>query len=123
MAGLGFDAAIMADAPEKLKARVGWMAYTVSGLRNLRGPRFKIRMAFDEQPEFDARGPGRCVIGNCGKLHRRPGADARGRARRRLAGLVLLSPSGLMGWVAVAARVLSGAARGTSGWTTSAPGR
>ncbi|EBM0725712.1 diacylglycerol kinase family lipid kinase, partial [Salmonella enterica subsp. enterica serovar Senftenberg] len=47
MAGLGFDAAIMADAPEGLKAKVGPAAYVVSGAKNLRGPQFKVRVKFD----------------------------------------------------------------------------
>src|SRR5207237_9551332 len=32
MAGMGFDAAIMEGASEQIKARVGWLAYFVSGL-------------------------------------------------------------------------------------------
>ena len=106
MAGLGFDAAIMADAPEKLKARVGWMAYTVSGARNLRGPRFKIRMAFDEQPEFDRR-VRTVVIGNCGKLTGGLVLMPEAELDDGWLDVVLLSPNGLMGWAAVAARVLS----------------
>lgn len=106
MAGLGFDAAIMADAPERLKAKVGPAAYVVSGARNLRGPQFKVRVSVDEQEEFTRRAR-TVVIGNCGKL---------------LGGLVLmpeallddgqldtviLSPKGVVGWVAVAARLAS----------------
>ena len=67
MAGLGFDAAIMADAPESLKAKVGWPAYVVSGARNLRGPQFKVRVKVDDSEEFSRR-TRTVVIGNCGKL-------------------------------------------------------
>jgi hypothetical protein len=38
MAGLGLDAAIMQGAPAELKARMGWPAYVVSALRQLRYP-------------------------------------------------------------------------------------
>ena len=31
IAGLGFDAAMVADTDEQLKARVGWIAYFVAG--------------------------------------------------------------------------------------------
>ncbi|MDP9418051.1 MAG: diacylglycerol kinase, partial [Actinomycetota bacterium] len=34
MAGVGFDAALVGDAPETLKARVGWPAYVVSAARH-----------------------------------------------------------------------------------------
>jgi diacylglycerol kinase family enzyme len=106
MAGLGFDAAIMADAPEGLKAKVGPAAYIVSGAKNLRGPQFKVRVRFDDQEELSRR-TRTVVIGNCGKL---------------LGGLVLmpealvddgkldtvvLSPQGVVGWAAVAARIAS----------------
>src|SRR5690349_24765885 len=106
MAGFGFDAAIMADAPEKLKAKVGPAAYMVSGTRNLRGPQFKVRVKVEDQEEFSRRAR-TVVIGNCGKL---------------LGGLVLmpealiddgkldtviLSPQGVVGWAAVAARLAS----------------
>ena len=67
MAGLGFDAAIMADAPEGLKAKVGPAAYVVSGTRNLRGPQFKVRVKVEDQEEFSRRAR-TVVIGNCGKL-------------------------------------------------------
>ena len=35
MAGLGLDAAIIADAPDELKKHVGWAAYVVATLKNL----------------------------------------------------------------------------------------
>ena len=86
MAGLGFDAAIMADAPEKLKARVGWLAYTVSGAAQPARPPV-------QDPDGDRRAA-RVRPPGAHRRHRqlrqadrRPGADAGGRARRRLAGL------------------------------------
>ena len=47
MAGVGFDAAIMAGAPHELKSRLGPLAYFVSGIRALRGPRASIALAVD----------------------------------------------------------------------------
>jgi len=67
MAGVGFDAKIMADAPERLKKTVGPLAYTFSAAKNLRGPQFKVRMKIDDEPEFSRRAR-TVVIGNCGKL-------------------------------------------------------
>ena len=123
MAGLGFDAAIMAGAPEKLKARVGWLAYTVSGMRNLRGPRFKIRMAIDEQPEFERR-VRTVVIGNCGKLTGGLVARCRRPSSTTAGWTACCSPpvGSSAGWRWPCGSSAS-AARATSGWTTSARSR
>ncbi|UJH69822.1 diacylglycerol kinase family protein [Ornithinimicrobium sp. INDO-MA30-4] len=37
MAGMGFDAEVMAGVEEDLKDKVGWLAYVVSGAKNLKG--------------------------------------------------------------------------------------
>jgi diacylglycerol kinase family enzyme len=111
MAGMGFDATIMETAPEALKARVGPVAYTVAGLRNLKGRQARVRVAVDDRPEFQRR-VRTIVVGNCGKL---------------LGGLVLMpdaeiddgwldavsiAPQGIVGWLGVAARVITRQRRG-----------
>jgi diacylglycerol kinase (ATP) len=106
MAGIGFDAAIMADAPEALKKRVGPFAYTLSGLKNLRGPQFRIRIKFDQDPELSRRTRS-VVIGNCGKLTGGLVLMPEALVDDGLLDAVILSPAGLVGWVAVAGRVLS----------------
>jgi diacylglycerol kinase family enzyme len=85
---------------------VGWLAYTVSGARNLRGPRFKVRMSIDDQPEFDRR-VRTVVIGNCGKLTGGLVLMPEAQLDDGWLDCVLLSPKGLIGWMAVAARLLS----------------
>jgi diacylglycerol kinase (ATP) len=111
MAGIGFDALVMADAPEELKARVGWPAYVLSGARNLRGPQFRVRVKIDDGEEFTRR-TRTVVIGNCGRLLGglvlMPEADiADGKLDA-----VVISPKGVVGWAAVAARVFSRRRRG-----------
>jgi diacylglycerol kinase (ATP) len=111
MAGTGFDAAIMENTPEGLKSRVGPLAYVVSGLRAMRGRRTRVTLTFDDGEPLRRR-TRTVLVGNSGTL---------------LGGLVLmpaatiddgrldivnLSPSGLAGWVAVAARVASRKRRG-----------
>jgi diacylglycerol kinase family enzyme len=111
MVGLGFDAAMMAGAPHEMKARIGPAAYVFSGLRNLKGPQTRVRLQLDEAPPVDRR-VSTVVVGNCGKL---------------VGGLVLmpdaevddgwldavsLSPKGIVGWTAVAGRVITKARRG-----------
>ena len=98
IAGLGFDAAMVADTDEQLKARVGWIAYFVSGMRHLHGRRARVHVRLDDQPMTSTRLRS-LLIGNCGKL---PG------------GITLL-PDALLddGWLDIAAIDTRG---GIAGW-------
>jgi diacylglycerol kinase family enzyme len=106
MAGVGFDAAIMADAPERLKKTVGPLAYTISGAKNLRGPQFKVRIKFDDEPELTRR-TRTVVIGNCGRLTGGLVLMPRAQVDDGWLDAVILSPVGVVGWVAVAGRIIS----------------
>jgi len=106
MAGFGFDAAIMADAPEKLKARVGPAAYLVSGTRNLRGPQFKVRVRIDDGEEFSRR-TRTVVVGNVGKLLGGLVLLPDAEADDGHLDAVILSPTGIVAWGAVAARLVT----------------
>jgi diacylglycerol kinase (ATP) len=85
---------------------MGWPAYLVSGARNLRGASFKVRVKVDDAEEFSRR-TRTVVIGNCGKLLGglvlMPEADV---ADGKL-DMVVISPAGVVGWAAVAARLAS----------------
>jgi len=113
MAGVGLDAAIMAGAQDRLKARVGSVAYVVSGFQNFLGPQFKVRMKVDGEGEFSRR-TRTVVVGNCGKLFGglvlMPGA----RLDDGLLDSVVLSPRGVVGWSAVAGHVVTRQRRGHS---------
>ncbi|NIK60574.1 diacylglycerol/lipid kinase family protein [Kribbella shirazensis] len=67
MAGLGLDAAIIEDAPDDLKKRVGWAAYVVSTLKNLNHPSVRVEITVDDQPPVRRRAR-TVVIGNVGTL-------------------------------------------------------
>jgi diacylglycerol kinase (ATP) len=111
MAGTGFDAAIMQNTPEALKGRVGPLAYVISGMRALRGRRTRVTLRFDDG-DPQRRSTRTVLVGNSGTL---------------LGGLVLmplahiddgvldvvnLAPKGIVGWVAVAGRVIARRNRG-----------
>ncbi|MGV8966413.1 MAG: diacylglycerol/lipid kinase family protein [Cellulomonas sp.] len=98
IAGLGFDAAMVADTDEDLKARVGWIAYFLAGARHLHGRRPKLRIQLDDEPVV-ARRVRSLLVGNCGRL---PG------------GITLL-PDALLddGWLDIAAIDTRG---GLAGW-------
>ncbi len=111
MAGLGFDAEIMAGVPDNLKARMGWLAYGVSGVRHLRGPQFKVGIKVDDEVEINRRVRS-VLVGNVGKLAGGlvllPEADMTDGVMDAL----VLAPEGVVGWVAVAGRVLTRRRRG-----------
>lgn len=67
MAGLGLDAAIIADAPDALKKHVGWAAYVVSTVKNLNHPFVRVEITIDDKPPVRRRAR-TVVIGNVGTL-------------------------------------------------------
>ncbi|NOV98380.1 diacylglycerol/lipid kinase family protein [Isoptericola halotolerans] len=67
IAGLGFDAAMVADTDDQLKARMGWVAYFLAGARHLHGRRMKAQIALDDETPVTAR-LRTFLVGNCGRL-------------------------------------------------------
>ena len=106
MAGLGFDAAMMEGAPERLKAKVGWLAYAVSGLRNLRGPDVRVRVTVDDSPSFRRR-VRTVLVGNSGTLTGGIVLMPEAEVDDGWLNAVAMSPKGVLGWAVVAARVLT----------------
>ncbi|MBT2482327.1 diacylglycerol kinase family protein [Streptomyces sp. ISL-94] len=118
MAGAGFDAAMVGDASERVKERLGWAAYVLSAVRHLGDPRMRLSIRLDEGPVRERRAR-MVVIGNVGTLQ---GGlpllpDARPDSGRLE--VVLLDPRGARGWLAAAghlgARMLPGRAAAGSG--------
>lgn len=67
MAGLGFDAAMVAGADHDLKRKVGWFAYFVAGARHLHGRRVRVTMTLDKQETLHLRLRS-LLVANCGRL-------------------------------------------------------
>ena len=67
MAGIGLDAAMMADTSEDLKGIIGWPAYVAGGLRNLRDPVMRVQLSIDGGPPL-RRSARTVLIGNVGRL-------------------------------------------------------
>lgn len=104
MAGLGFDAEVMAAAPERLKARVGWLAYLVAGLQHLKGPQFTIAFRTDQQ-QMTRRRVRSIMVGNVGKLQGGMELLPDAEADDGTLDAVLLSPEGMVGWGAMIAQL------------------
>jgi diacylglycerol kinase family enzyme len=106
MAGLGFDAAIMADVQEGMKDRLGWLAYVAAGARNLRGPQMKVTLHFDEEPPV-LRRVRTVLAGNVGRIGGGIALMPDARIDDGYLDTLTLSPHGMVGWTAVAGRVLT----------------
>jgi diacylglycerol kinase family enzyme len=106
MAGVGFDAAMVRDAPESLKAWMGWMAYLTSAAKHLRGHSMHVRVSIDDGPEIHARAR-TVMIGNFGTL---PGGldlllDARPDDGKLDVGIIACHS--LLDWLRVGSRVIT----------------
>jgi diacylglycerol kinase (ATP) len=67
MAGVGFDAAMIADADRSLKDRIGRLAYIWTGMRHLDDNAVDIRVDVDGEKWY--KGPATCVLlGNVGTI-------------------------------------------------------
>jgi diacylglycerol kinase (ATP) len=111
MAGVGFDAAIMAGAPHEWKSRLGPLAYFVSGMRSLWGPRASIALAMDGRIVLP-RQVRTVVVGNCGKLLAGLVLMPAAKVDDGLLDVVSIGPRNIFGWLAVTARVLTRRCRG-----------
>jgi YegS/Rv2252/BmrU family lipid kinase len=105
MAGMGFDAAIMEGANEQLKAKVGWMAYVVSGFRNLMYPVVRVEISVDAGPWTKHRAR-TIVVGNVGNLQGGVPLLPDAAIDDGMLDLVLLYPRRFISWLRIVARVV-----------------
>jgi diacylglycerol kinase family enzyme len=89
-----------------LKFRWGPLAYFVSGMRALKAPRACISLVVDGRPTSPRR-VRTVVVGNCGKLLAGLVLMPTAKVDDGLLDVVSIDPKGLIGWLAVTARVLA----------------
>lgn len=106
MAGLGLDAAIMEGAREHLKARMGWTAYVVSALRQLRYPAVTVEITVDDGPPVRRRAR-TVVVGNVGSLQAGIPLLPDASIDDGMLDVVVIAPRRLLGWLPLVARVLA----------------
>ncbi|MFV0457229.1 MAG: diacylglycerol/lipid kinase family protein [Actinomycetales bacterium] len=111
IAGVGYDAEIMMNAPEPLKARVGPTAYVVSGVRHLNGSRERARIQLGDGQEFTRRIRS-VLFANCGKLMANIDLIPEAEVDDGTLDVLVLSPKGVVGWAAVVGEVLTRHRRG-----------
>jgi YegS/Rv2252/BmrU family lipid kinase len=106
MAGIGFDAAMVAGASERLKQRVGWPAYFVAGVRHLLGDIMKVKMSVDDEAPFQRRAR-LVLIGNVGRIQGGIPLLPDAAPDDGQLDVVVLAPRGLVDWIRVAVNILT----------------
>jgi len=104
MAGVGFDAAMMADAPEGLKAKVGWPAYVVSGAKHLRDRGVPLGVRVDGGEPVRRRAQA-VIIGNVGSLQAGVELFPDARPDDGVLDVAIMAPNGLLDWARVLGRL------------------
>lgn len=107
MAGLGFDAAMMDDAPEGLKSKVGWAAYVVAASKNLGDPGFELTVSLDGDVSEPVTAR-TLVVGNCGTLTGGLELLPDAVLDDGLLDVATITPENLAQWAGVASRILRG---------------
>ena len=106
MAGMGFDAAIMEGVNEDFKAKVGWLAYVVTGLRSLMFPAVRVEVSIDGG-EFTKHRARTVVVGNVGYLQAGIPMLPDAAIDDGLLDVVLLHPRRFLSWIPLAFRLLA----------------
>ncbi|MEC5190737.1 MULTISPECIES: diacylglycerol/lipid kinase family protein [unclassified Arthrobacter] len=104
MAGLGYDAAIMADTVDVLKDRMGWLAYVEAGIRKLPGKPVRARISVDGGEPVRRRIRS-VMIGNCGRIMGGVEIFPAAKLDDGLLDLLVLAPRGRFGWLGVVAGI------------------
>jgi YegS/Rv2252/BmrU family lipid kinase len=105
MSGLGFDAAMLRDANPTLKARIGALAYVLSGLRQLRRRPARFRIRLDDQPTITRIGQG-LLIANLGRLQGGLAVVPDARPDDGVLDVAVLGTRTPVDWLRLAAQVL-----------------
>ncbi|MCA0294711.1 MAG: diacylglycerol kinase family lipid kinase [Actinobacteria bacterium] len=111
MAGMGFDAQMMAGVDAQLKRRVGWLAYAVSGAAALFRIGFAVRVAADRQRAVSQHAR-TVLVANCGELTAGLRLIPEAELTDGRLDTVLASPRSISGWLAIGLNVVSGRRRG-----------
>jgi diacylglycerol kinase family enzyme/membrane-associated phospholipid phosphatase len=104
MAGLGLDAAIMESATD-LKAKMGWSAYVVAALKQIRYPSLRVEISIDSGP-FEKYRARTVVIGNVGYLQGGIPLLPDAVIDDGLLDVVVIAPRRSLGWLALVVRVM-----------------
>ncbi len=106
MSGIGLDAETMADTSEETKARMGWMAYGITGLRKLSGKGFAVAVGCDGT-ESSHRRARSVLVGNCGSVQGDFELFPQARVDDGELDVLVFAPRGLLSWVQALQRLVA----------------
>jgi len=106
MCGIGFDAAMLRDADPDLKARIGAVAYVLSGFRQLRRRATRFHLRLDHRSPFVRTGQG-VLVGNLGQLQGGLPVMPDASPTDGLLDVAVLETRTVLDWLVLAARVLA----------------
>ncbi len=105
MAGIGFDAEMLADTDEGLKKRAGWAAYALSALRHLWDRPTRVVLRADGGPPVRRWASG-VIVGNVGELQGNLQLLPDAAPDDGVLDVAVLSAWGVVGWAGLVADVL-----------------
>ena len=105
MAGIGFDAHMLAGTSERAKKRLGWLAYVIGGVKHLRDRPMRARIVLDGGPPMPRR-PRTVIVGNVGRLQGGVRLLSRADPADGRLDVAILSPNNLGHWASLAWAVL-----------------
>jgi diacylglycerol kinase family enzyme len=110
MAGMGFDAEMLAGTSETAKKHLGWIAYVGGALKHLRDRPMRARIVLDGGAPM-ARRPRTVIVGNVGRLQGGVRLLNDAQPDDGKLDVAILSPNNLGHWVSLAWGVVRRSAR------------
>ena len=101
MAGMGFDAQMLAGTSETAKRHLGWIAYVAGGLKHLRDRPMRARIVLDGGPPMP-RHPRTVIVGNVGRLQGGVRLLSAAQPDDGKLDVAILSPNNLGHWASLA---------------------
>nr|WP_244167214.1 diacylglycerol kinase family protein [Streptomyces mutomycini] len=98
MSGAGLDAAMLESTGDRAKALLGWPAYVMAGLRELRAPRMRLTVGLDGARPL-RRSARMVLFANTGKVQGGAALVPAARPDDGLLDLMILDPRGPAGWL------------------------
>ncbi len=110
-AGMGLDAEMMAGVDPRLKRRVGWLAYAVSGIGAVFRLGFGVRVTAERQRAVSQHAR-TVLVANCGELTGGLALIPDASLDDGALDTILASPRSIFGWIAIGANIVSRHRRG-----------